>query len=99
MDAVCQWTTSVCSGSIILAKAGLLSRRNCTTHWKRKDQLRQYDVRSVLDQRYVEDGKYISSAGVSAGIDMALFLASKILGDEGAKTIQRGIEYDHEWRK
>lgn len=92
-DAATTWTTSVCSGALLLAAAGLLHNKNCTTHWKRKPQLSQYDV-TILDERYVQDGKIITSAGVSAGIDMALYLASKIMGDDAARMIQLGIEYD-----
>ena len=93
VDSTTTWTVSVCSGSLLLAEAGLLNGKNCTTHWRRKDQLRKYNV-SVKDERYVQDGKMITSAGVSAGIDMALYLVSKIAGDQAAKMIQLAIEYD-----
>jgi putative intracellular protease/amidase len=93
IDKTSQWTVSVCSGSLLLAEAGILNGKKCTTHWNRKDQLKKYDV-EIVDERYVQDGKYITSAGVSAGIDMALFLAGKIIGDKGAMMIQRGIEYN-----
>lgn len=93
MDESTKWTVSVCSGSLLLAQAGLLGGKNCTTHWRRKDQLRQFNV-NVVDERYVQDGKYITSAGVSAGIDMALYLVSKIAGEPAAKMIQLSIEYD-----
>jgi transcriptional regulator GlxA family with amidase domain len=93
IDNTTQWTTSVCSGALLLAEAGLLKGKNCTTHWRRKNQLAEYSV-SVKDARYVEDGKVITSAGVSAGIDMALYLTSKIAGAEVAKAIQLAIEYD-----
>jgi transcriptional regulator GlxA family with amidase domain len=76
-----------------LAQAGLLNGKECITHWRRKEQLRNYNV-TVKDERYVQDGKIITSAGVSAGIDMALYLASKIAGDQTAKMIQLAIEYD-----
>lgn len=92
-DATTQWTTSVCSGSLLLAAAGLLKNKACTTHWRRKPQLSQYDV-TIKNERYVQDGKLITSAGVSAGIDMALYLVSKIAGDDAARMIQLGIEYD-----
>lgn len=92
-DATTTWTTSVCSGSSLLAAAGLLNKKNCTTHWKRKPQLSQYNV-TIRNERYVQDGKFITSAGVSAGIDMALYLVSKIAGDDTARMIQLGIEYD-----
>ena len=93
IDKTTKWTTSVCSGSILLAEAGLLNNKNCTTHWRRKDQLKKYDV-VVKNERYVHDGKIITSAGVSAGIDMVLYLTSKIANDHTAKMIQLGIEYD-----
>lgn len=93
IDSSTLWTVSVCSGSLLLAHAGLLTGKNCTTHWRHKDQLRNYDV-SVKDERYIHDGKFITSAGVSAGIDMALYLVSKIAGDQMAELIQLSIEYD-----
>ncbi|MBN1182360.1 MAG: DJ-1/PfpI family protein [Bacteroidales bacterium] len=93
IDSTTQWTTSVCSGSLLLAQTGLLNGKNCTTHWKRKEQLSNYNV-IVKDERYVQDGKFVTSAGVSAGIDMALYLVSKIAGDQTAKKIQLAIEYD-----
>ncbi len=77
----------------MLAEAGILDNKNCTTHWRRKEQLKKYNVR-VKDDRFVQDGKIITSAGVSAGIDMALYLASKIANDDAARTIQLAIEYD-----
>lgn len=88
-----KWTVSVCSGTLLLAEAGILKGKKCTTHWKRMAQLRSYDVHPV-QERYVHDGKIITSAGVSAGIDMALYLVSKIVNDEVARLIQLGIEYD-----
>jgi transcriptional regulator GlxA family with amidase domain len=93
IDASTKWTVSVCSGSLLLAQTGLLDGKNCTTHWRRKDQLRKFNV-TVKDERYIQDGKYITSAGVSAGIDMALYLASKIAGDQVAMMFQLAIEYD-----
>jgi transcriptional regulator GlxA family with amidase domain len=93
VDSTTTWTVSVCSGSLLLAQAGLLYDKNCTTHWRRKDQLKNFNV-TILNERYVQDGKIITSAGVSAGIDMALYLVSKIAGDQTAKMIQLAIEYD-----
>jgi transcriptional regulator GlxA family with amidase domain len=95
VDSTSKWTVSVCSGSLLLAEAGLLTGKNCTTHWGRKKQLRNYNV-IVSDQyeRYIQDGKIITSAGVSAGIDMALYLVSKIAGDQSAQMIQLAMEYD-----
>lgn len=93
IDKTSRWTVSVCSGSLLLAEAGILNGKNCTTHWRRKGQLNKYNVH-IKDDRFVQDGKVITSAGVSAGIDMALYLVSKIAGDDAAKTIQLGMEYD-----
>ena len=93
VDSTTKWTVSVCSGSLLLAQSGLLDGKNCTTHWRRKEQLRSYNV-TVKDERYIHDGKIITSAGVSAGIDMALYLVSKIAGDQIAKMYQLAIEYD-----
>ncbi len=93
IDSASIWTVSVCSGSLLLAEAGLLDNKLCTTHWRRKDQLKRYNLK-VVNERYIQDGKYITSAGVSAGIDMALYLVSKIAGDKTAKMIQLSMEYD-----
>ncbi|KND45883.1 MULTISPECIES: DJ-1/PfpI family protein [Streptomyces] len=89
-----QWTTSVCTGSIVLAAAGLLDGREATTYWASADYLRStFDV-TYLPQRYVRSGKIITAAGVSAGVDMALYLASLIADDDTAKAIQLAVEYD-----
>jgi len=93
IDITSKWTVSVCSGSLLLAEAGLLDGKNCTTHWRRKEQLKKYNVK-ILNDRYVHDGKIITSAGVSAGIDMALYLVGQIVGEQAAKMIQLAIEYD-----
>ena len=87
------WTTSVCTGSLLLGAAGLLRGLTATTHWASRDALAQYGARYV-EERVVRQGKIITSAGVSSGIDMALTLAAKMAGDEIAKGIQLGIEYD-----
>jgi transcriptional regulator GlxA family with amidase domain len=92
-DATSSWTTSVCTGSLILAAAGLLAGRRATSHWMALDQLGKFGVTPV-SQRVVIDGKFITAAGVSAGIDMALGLAGRIGGKELAQAIQLGIEYD-----
>ncbi len=92
-DATSQWTTSVCTGSLILAGAGLLAGRRATSHWLAMDVLRDLGAEPVSD-RVVFDGKYVTAAGVSAGIDMTLTLAGRIAGDQVAQTIQLGIEYD-----
>jgi putative intracellular protease/amidase len=87
------WTTSVCTGSLILAGAGLLNGRRATSHWLALAELGQHGAVPV-SERVVFDGKYVTAAGVSAGIDMGLALAGQIAGDEAAQAIQLGIEYD-----
>jgi transcriptional regulator GlxA family with amidase domain len=87
------WTTSVCTGSLILAAAGLLDGRRATGHWLAMDKLRELGADAVAE-RFVFDGKIVTAAGVSAGIDMALALAARIAGDDVAQAIQLGIEYD-----
>ena len=87
------WTTSVCTGSLVLAAAGLLDGLEATTHWAAAAELEQFGARYV-EQRVVQHGKIMMGAGVSAGIDMALTLAAQIAGDEVAQTIQLYIEYD-----
>jgi transcriptional regulator GlxA family with amidase domain len=87
------WTTSVCTGSLILAAAGLLDGKRATSHWLALEQLRELGAEPV-SERVVFDGKIVTAAGVSAGIDMALALAATIAGEEVAQAIQLGIEYD-----
>ena len=87
------WTTSVCSGALLLAEAGILNGRKATTHWNRVEQLKKYPVEFV-NERYVKDGKIITSAGVSAGIDMALYLTGLAFNDKLAQLIQLAMEYD-----
>ncbi len=89
------WTTSVCTGSLILGAAGLLSGVRATSHWAVLDRLKKWGA-IPLDARMVEDGKIITAAGVSAGLDMALSLAAKLAGREVAERLQLGIEYDPE---
>jgi putative intracellular protease/amidase len=93
VDPTTTWTTSVCTGSLILAAAGLLTGRKATTHWAAYDRLTALGAVLTPD-RVVMDGKYVTGAGVSAGIDMALTLAGRIAGDRVAQAIQLGIEYD-----
>jgi putative intracellular protease/amidase len=88
-----QWTTSVCTGSLLLAKSGLLDGLEATSHWAFMDQLESLGARPT-GRRVVEQGKLITAAGVSSGIDMALVLTAKIAGSEAAQAIQLGIEYD-----
>jgi transcriptional regulator GlxA family with amidase domain len=87
------WTTSVCTGSIYLAAAGILDGVEATTHWARVEQLERRGAR-YLPERVVERGKVITGAGVSAGIDLALTLVGRIYGPQMAQTVQLGIEYD-----
>jgi transcriptional regulator GlxA family with amidase domain len=93
-DKTSTWTTSVCTGALVLAAAGLLNGRKATTYWLAHDELRRLGATPQPGERYVFDGKYVTAAGVSAGIDMALALAARVLDDEGAQRIQLGIEYD-----
>jgi putative intracellular protease/amidase len=93
IDKTTQWTTSVCTGSLILAASGLLNGLEATSHWKPINLLKDYGV-TPKRERIVEQGKYITAAGVSSGIDMALYLADKIVGETEAKVIQLRIEYD-----
>ena len=87
------WTTSVCTGSIFLAHAGILNGLTATTHWASYDRLR--DLGAVpTEQRVIKQGKIITAAGVSAGIDMGLVLVAALEGDDMAKLIQLAIEYD-----
>ena len=88
-----QWTTSVCTGSLLLGAAGLLDGLEATCHWLDIDSLERYAARPTK-RRVVEQGKVITAAGVSSGIDMALVLAARIGGPELAQAIQLGIEYD-----
>jgi putative intracellular protease/amidase len=93
IDATTAWTTSVCSGSLLLGAAGLLKGRRATSHWICLDQLRLFGAVPV-PERAVFDGKYATAAGVSAGIDLALDLAGRIAGETVAQQIQLVNEYD-----
>jgi putative intracellular protease/amidase len=88
-----RYTTSVCTGALVLGAAGLLDGLEATTHWMSRPLLADLGARAV-DRRVVEQGKIVTAAGVSAGIDMALTLADRIAGPEVAQAIQLGIEYD-----
>jgi putative intracellular protease/amidase len=92
-DAHTTWTASVCTGSLVLGAAGLLSGVRSTSHWAELASLTRFGAIPVAE-RVVFDGKRVSGAGVSAGIDMALALAARIAGDDVAMAIQLGIEYD-----
>lgn len=93
IDAGSKWTTSVCTGSLVLGAAGLLDGKRATSHWLFLEQLRELGADAV-GGRFVEDGKTITAAGVSAGIDMALHLVAQEVGPEVAQAVQLGIEYD-----
>jgi transcriptional regulator GlxA family with amidase domain len=87
------WTTSVCTGALILAAAGLLAGKRATTYWTAIDELARLGAEPV-HERFVFDGKLATAAGVSAGIDMALALAARVAGERVAQAIQLGIEYE-----
>ena len=87
------WTTSVCTGALVLGAAGLLDGLQATTHWLLLDALAKLGAIPV-SERVVQQGKILTAAGVSAGIDMALVLAARLAGPELAQGIQLGIEYD-----
>ena len=88
-----QYVTSVCTGAFILHRAGFLSGRRATTHWGAIGQLRELGDVEVVEERFVQDGNVITAAGVSAGIDMALYLASLLTDRQTAKNVQKLMEY------
>ncbi len=102
LDQVRAWAgaaelmTSVCTGSLVYAAAGLLAGRPATTHWASLDHLARLDgsIEVRPEDRYVDDGDVVTSAGVSAGIDMALHLVVRLAGAERARQVRRGIQYD-----
>ena len=87
------WTTSVCTGSLLLAAAGILDGLRATSHWTELETLREFGATPV-EERVVSQGKVVTAAGVSSGIDMALWLGAQIAGEEWAKAVQLAIEYD-----
>ena len=93
IDTGSKWTTSVCTGSLILAATGLLKGRTATSHWLALEELRRYDVTPTLERVVFQD-KYVTAAGVSSGIDMALALAARVADETTAQRIQLAIEYD-----
>lgn len=95
VDEHTRWTTSVCTGSLVLGAAGLLEGKRATSHWLYLERLREYGAEPTAE-RVVEDGKVITAAGVSSGIDMALYIVDRELGKEAAQAIQLAIEYDPE---
>ena len=91
----CTWVTSVCTGALLLHEAGLARGKRVTTHWGFVEQLRERGDVEVLEKvRYVRDGNLVTSAGVSAGIDMALWLVGQLHGVAHARAVQRAMEYD-----
>jgi transcriptional regulator GlxA family with amidase domain len=91
----CTWVTSVCTGALLLHRAGFTKGKRVTTHWSFVETLRLEPEITVLERtRYVRDGNVVTSAGVSAGIDMALWLVGQLHGVDCARMVQRWIEYD-----
>ena len=94
MDASSARTTSVCTGSFVLEAAGLLKGKRATTHWGSIDRMTALGTVEVLEQtRFVDEGRIITSAGVSAGIDMSLYLVGQLWGVETARAVQKAMEY------
>lgn len=93
IDATTRWTTSVCTGAMILGAAGLLQGKRATTHWAALQSLTKFGA-TPANERVVRDSKVITAAGVSAGIDMALTLAAELTNETTARALQLGIEYD-----
>lgn len=94
--AVVPLLTSVCTGSLVFAAAGLLRNRPATTHWRSLSRLAELDssIEVRADDRWVDTGDVITAAGVSAGLDMALHLVDRLAGTERARQVRRGIQYD-----
>ena len=95
MSAGCEWTTSVCTGSLLLVAAGPAKGKRVTSHWSFIDAMKKRGDSEVLEAvRYVRDGNVVTSAGVSAGIDMALWLTGQMYEPAFARQVQRYMEYD-----
>ncbi|MFD5479205.1 DJ-1/PfpI family protein [Streptomyces hawaiiensis] len=92
-DETSTWTTSVCTGSLLLAAAGLLKGRRAACHWLALEELKRHGAEPT-GERVVTDGKYVTAAGVSSGIDMGLTLLGRIAGDDHAQLVQLALEYD-----
>ncbi len=92
----CQWVTSVCTGAMLLTAAGPAKGKRVTTHWAFTGELRERnEAAEVLENiRYVQDGNIVSAAGVSAGIDMSLWLTGQLYGADHARATQKAMEYD-----
>lgn len=89
-----EYVTSVCTGAFLLHKAGFLKGRRATTYWSMRDQLQEMGDVTVVEERWVHDGNVITAAGVSAGIDMALYLIGVLRTPEFARNVQKLIECD-----
>jgi transcriptional regulator GlxA family with amidase domain len=92
--AAAQWVTSVCTGAFLLHRGGFLKGKRATTYWAQRKTLEEMGDVTVVAERWVHDGNVITAAGVSAGIDMALYLVGQIKGPKAARLLQKGIEYD-----
>lgn len=92
----CAWVTSVCTGAFVLAKAGLLEGRRAATHWAAFDEFEKLGLKGELvpDVRYVRDGNIVTAAGVSAGIDMSLWLVGQWFDPQMARDVARAMQYD-----
>ena len=92
----CSWVTSVCTGAAVMVKAGLAKGCKVTTHWGYIEQLREFAVDSEVMERmrYVRDGRIVTAAGVSAGIDMSLWIVGQMFSPQHARNTQRMMEYD-----
>ncbi len=95
IEPSCQWVTSVCTGAFLLHAAGPARGKRITTHWGSIDRLREQGEATVVENvRYVRDGQLVTAAGVSAGIDMALWLVGQLYDVDHARAVQRFMEYD-----
>jgi transcriptional regulator GlxA family with amidase domain len=94
VDATSTWTTSVCTGSLLLHRSGVADGKRLATHWGFEDRLTEAGATVERRYRWVVDGKVVSSQGVSAGIDMALWLIGALHGPDHARTVQHYVQYD-----
>ncbi|MEP6870450.1 MAG: DJ-1/PfpI family protein [Anaerolineaceae bacterium] len=85
--------TSVCTGSFVLERAGLLTGKRATTHWASMDRLRALGTVNVVEKRWLDEGNVITSSGVSSGIDMALHITGRLWGEGNARLVQKAMEY------
>lgn len=91
----CELVTSVCTGALILAAAGLLTGKRATTHWAATEELGRFEGIQIQRKRYIHDGKIITSAGISAGIDMALYITEYLFGEEIQNDVAKRLEYSN----